>query len=96
MGGKAAVRDHVSVCSYVRIAAKAGVTKSITAKGDYAGFPAQPSKDWREQKIVTRMLTKQMRLAKFRTKFEERFDGDGAVNDGDDEEDDYDDGESEE
>jgi len=40
MGGKAAVKDHVSVVSKVRIAAKAGVTHSLTVPGDYAGFPA--------------------------------------------------------
>ena len=58
MGGKAAVRDHVQVCSYVRIAAKAGVIKDIEARGDYAGFPAQASRDWKEQKVVLKKLTK--------------------------------------
>ena len=66
LGGKAAVRDHVEVCDYVRIAAKSGVTKDIKRKGDYAGFPAQSSKDWKEEKVITRMICKQMKLAKFR------------------------------
>ena len=62
--------EHAStskkVCDYVRIAAKSGVTKDIKQKGDYAGFPAQSSKAWKEQIVVSRMLTRQMKLAKFR------------------------------
>ena len=51
MGGKSAVKDHVSVCSQVRIAAKAGVIADIAEPGDYAGFPAVPAGEWRRQVV---------------------------------------------
>ena len=54
MGGKAATRDHVSVASNVRVAAKSGVTSNITAPGDYAGFPAMPAALWRRQQARLR------------------------------------------
>jgi len=54
MGGKAAVKDHVSVVSKVRIAAKAGVTHSLTVPGDYAGFPAVPAHLWRRRAAAQR------------------------------------------
>jgi UDP-3-O-[3-hydroxymyristoyl] glucosamine N-acyltransferase LpxD len=56
MGGKSAVRDHVRVASGVRIAAKSGVTTSITEPGDYAGFPAEPAQQWRRRVASVRWL----------------------------------------
>jgi UDP-3-O-[3-hydroxymyristoyl] glucosamine N-acyltransferase LpxD len=56
MGGRSAVADHVHVCSHVRLAAKAGVTKHITAAGDYAGFPAQPVRLWRREMAAMRAV----------------------------------------
>ncbi|CAB81063.1 putative protein [Arabidopsis thaliana] len=41
LGGRVAVRDHVSIVSKVRLAANSCVTKNITEPGDYGGFPAQ-------------------------------------------------------
>ncbi|KAI9188480.1 hypothetical protein LWI28_004354 [Acer negundo] len=40
LGGRVAVRDHVSIASKVRLAANCCVTKDITEPGDYGGFPA--------------------------------------------------------
>ncbi|XP_013644432.1 probable UDP-3-O-acylglucosamine N-acyltransferase 1, mitochondrial isoform X1 [Brassica napus] len=40
LGGRVAVRDHVSIVSKVRLAANSCVTKSITEPGDFGGFPA--------------------------------------------------------
>ncbi|KAK3188286.1 hypothetical protein Dsin_027847 [Dipteronia sinensis] len=49
LGGRAAVRDHVSIASKVRLAASSCVTKDITEPGDYGGFPAVPIREWRRQ-----------------------------------------------
>ncbi|KAH9296050.1 hypothetical protein KI387_039638, partial [Taxus chinensis] len=40
MGGRSAVKDHVSVASKVRLAASCIVITNISDPGDYAGFPA--------------------------------------------------------
>ncbi|EFH48999.1 bacterial transferase hexapeptide repeat-containing protein [Arabidopsis lyrata subsp. lyrata] len=42
LGGRVAVRDHVSIVSKVRLAANSCVTKNITEPGDFGGFPAEP------------------------------------------------------
>ncbi|KAJ7946235.1 UDP-3-O-acylglucosamine N-acyltransferase [Quillaja saponaria] len=49
MGGRVAVRDHVSIVSKVRLAATSCVTKDIKEPGDYGGFPAVPIHKWRRQ-----------------------------------------------
>ncbi|KAI9199063.1 hypothetical protein LWI28_026705 [Acer negundo] len=49
LGGRVAVRDHVSIASKVRLAANCCVTKDITEPGDYGGFPAVPIREWRRQ-----------------------------------------------
>ncbi|KAL1334266.1 probable UDP-3-O-acylglucosamine N-acyltransferase 2, mitochondrial isoform X5 [Arachis ipaensis] len=49
MGGRVAVRDHVSIVSKVRLAATSCVTKDIKEPGDYGGFPAVPVHKWRRQ-----------------------------------------------
>ncbi|XP_078447726.1 putative UDP-3-O-acylglucosamine N-acyltransferase 2, mitochondrial isoform X2 [Wolffia australiana] len=56
MGGRAAVRDHVSITSNVRLAANSGVTKDLPFPGDYAGFPAIPVREWRRQILSSRRL----------------------------------------
>lgn len=58
MGGKSATKDHVSIASGVRIAAKAGVTSNITVPGDYAGFPAVAAATWRRVQVQMRRATK--------------------------------------
>lgn len=50
MGGRAMVRDHVSIASKVLIAANSGVTRNIVESGgDYGGFPAVPIREWRKR-----------------------------------------------
>jgi len=42
LGGRVAIRDHVSIVSKVRLAANSSVTKDIQKPGDYGGFLAVP------------------------------------------------------
>ncbi|KAF3783642.1 putative UDP-3-O-acylglucosamine N-acyltransferase 2 [Nymphaea thermarum] len=58
LGGRVAVRDHVSIVSKVRLAANSCVTKSINEPGDYGGFPAVPIREWRKQIAKIRQITK--------------------------------------
>ncbi len=44
-GGNTAVTDHVNICDQVVVAGKSGVTKNITEKGAYGGYPLEPLKD---------------------------------------------------
>ncbi|KAG2375454.1 UDP-3-O-acylglucosamine N-acyltransferase [Vigna angularis] len=57
MGGRVAVRDHVSIISKVRLAAASFVTKDIKEPGDYGGFPAVPIHQWRRQ-VASRCQTR--------------------------------------
>ncbi|KAE8714918.1 putative UDP-3-O-acylglucosamine N-acyltransferase 2 [Hibiscus syriacus] len=54
LGGRAAVRDHVSIVSKVRVAANSCVTKDIREAGDYGGFPSVPIHVWRRQIAIQR------------------------------------------
>lgn len=58
LGGRVAVRDHVSIVSKVRLAANSCVTKSITEPGDFGGFPAVPIHQWRRQIVEAKILSK--------------------------------------
>ncbi|KAJ0264955.1 UDP-3-O-acylglucosamine N-acyltransferase 2 [Hirschfeldia incana] len=58
LGGRVAVRDHVSIVSKVRLAANSCVTKNITEPGDYGGFPAVPIHRWRRQIAEAQILSK--------------------------------------
>lgn len=49
LGGRVAVRDHVTIVSKVRLAANSCVTKNISETGDFGGFPAVPIHQWRRQ-----------------------------------------------
>ncbi|XP_072967647.1 probable UDP-3-O-acylglucosamine N-acyltransferase 2, mitochondrial isoform X3 [Typha angustifolia] len=60
LGGRVAVRDHVSIASKVRLAANSSVTKDIAVPGDYAGFPAVPINEWRRQSVNLRLLSKSL------------------------------------
>lgn len=56
MGGKSAVSDHVEVAAGSMLAGKTGVMKSITETGTYAGFPAEPVREWRRGQVLLRRL----------------------------------------
>ncbi len=55
MGGQSATAGHLSVAPFTTLAARSGVTKSITKGGVYSGFPLMEHKLW---------LKLQARLAK--------------------------------
>jgi len=58
LGGRVAIRDHVSIVSKVRLAANSLVTKDIQKPGDYGGFPAVPINEWRRQTANLRLFSK--------------------------------------
>jgi UDP-3-O-[3-hydroxymyristoyl] glucosamine N-acyltransferase len=46
MGGQSAAAGHLSIAPFTTLAARSGVTKSITNKGVYSGFPLMEHKLW--------------------------------------------------
>ncbi len=46
MGGQSATAGHLTIAPFTTLAARSGVTKSITAKGVYSGFPLMEHKLW--------------------------------------------------
>lgn len=59
MGGRSAVKDHVSIASKVQVAGNSCVIKDITEPGDYGGFPAVPIREWRRQTAKLRQFYKE-------------------------------------
>ena len=56
LGGAVGVRDHATIVDGCRFAARSGVVGDITEKGDYAGYPAQPSFAWRRHvKLIAQL-----------------------------------------
>lgn len=58
MGGAAKASGHLTIGKGARIAAKAGVTRSVPAGKMYAGFPAQEISEWRKGILELRKLTR--------------------------------------
>lgn len=46
MGGQSATAGHLTIAPFTTLAARSGVTKSITEKGVYSGFPLMEHKLW--------------------------------------------------
>lgn len=46
MGGQSATAGHLTIAPFTTFAARSGVTKSITQKGVYSGFPLMEHKLW--------------------------------------------------
>ncbi len=46
MGGQSAAAGHLTIAPFTTLAARSGVTKSITEKGVYGGFPLMEHKMW--------------------------------------------------
>ncbi|HEX5330445.1 UDP-3-O-(3-hydroxymyristoyl)glucosamine N-acyltransferase [Sulfuricurvum sp.] len=46
MGGQSATAGHLTIAPFTTLAARSGVTKSITQKGVYSGFPLMEHKLW--------------------------------------------------
>ena len=59
-GGQTGVAGHITIGACNRFAAQSGVTKNIADNsGDFYGMPAQKKKDWQNEKIVLKRLTKE-------------------------------------
>jgi UDP-3-O-[3-hydroxymyristoyl] glucosamine N-acyltransferase len=59
MGGQSATSGHLEIGDFVTIAARGGVTKSVTKKDIYSGFPLMRHKDWlRLQAKIAKLLKK--------------------------------------
>lgn len=57
MGGQSATAGHLSIAPFTTLAARSGVTKSITQKGVYSGFPLMEHKIWlKMQAKLAKML----------------------------------------
>ena len=46
MGGQSATAGHLNIAAFTTLAARSGVTKSITKAGVYSGFPLMEHKSW--------------------------------------------------
>jgi len=46
MGGQAATAGHLTIAPFSTFAARSGITKSVTQKGVYGGFPLMEQKAW--------------------------------------------------
>ena len=57
MGGQAGVVPHVEIGPYSIIAAKSGVTKSLTGNQMYGGYPARPIRDQHKRDAVHREVS---------------------------------------
>ena len=49
IGGGSGIAGHIMIADGVRVAAMSGVTKNLTKKGDYGGYPAVEARLWRRQ-----------------------------------------------
>ncbi len=57
MGGQSATAGHLEITDFVTVAARGGVTKSITRKDTYSGFPLMKHNDWlRLQAKIAKLL----------------------------------------
>ena len=57
MGGQAGVVPHVEIGPNSIIAAKSGVTKSLTGNQMYGGYPARPIRDQHKRDAVHREVS---------------------------------------
>lgn len=56
IGGQSALVGHIKVADNITIAAKTGVSKSLTRREIYAGIPATALFKWREQLVMIKKL----------------------------------------
>jgi UDP-3-O-[3-hydroxymyristoyl] glucosamine N-acyltransferase len=57
MGGQSATAGHLSIVPFTTLAARSGVTKSITQKGVYSGFPLMEHKLWLKMQAKLAKIT---------------------------------------
>jgi UDP-3-O-[3-hydroxymyristoyl] glucosamine N-acyltransferase len=55
-GGQVGVADHLSICDNVMVAAKSGISKSITKPGKYNGIPAMPIAEYNRMMVYLRKI----------------------------------------
>lgn len=55
-GGRSGALDHIEIGDHVDVAANSVLTRSVPARGVYAGFPAMPIRDWRMLQVALRRL----------------------------------------
>lgn len=58
IGGQVGIVGHIEITSDVMIAARGGVSKSITKKGRYAGTPVMDLSEYNRQKVLSRNIAK--------------------------------------
>jgi UDP-3-O-[3-hydroxymyristoyl] glucosamine N-acyltransferase len=58
MGGQAAIADNITVGDGAMVSGRAGVISDVPAKARWAGFPAQPSREWWRGVAVLRRLVR--------------------------------------
>jgi UDP-3-O-[3-hydroxymyristoyl] glucosamine N-acyltransferase len=51
VGGQTGFNGHIEIAPFVTIAARSGVTKSVTKSGAYAGFPAIKHREWLKSQV---------------------------------------------
>ena len=56
LGGQVGVSGHLEICPGVIVAAKGGITKSITKPGKYNGVPLQPINEYNRQQVHLRRI----------------------------------------
>ncbi len=56
VGGNSNIGNLVTLHKGVRVGGGSTVTKSLRDPGDYAGFPAEPIKEWRKMTVLVRRL----------------------------------------
>lgn len=71
LAGNVGVADHVTVADGIRVGAKAGIPYSLNEKGDYAGFPAIPIREWHRQVSSLSKLPEMMTEIKKRDREED-------------------------
>jgi UDP-3-O-[3-hydroxymyristoyl] glucosamine N-acyltransferase len=58
MGGQSGVADHITIGDGAMIGARAGVMSDVPARGRWAGYPAQPGRDWLKGVAIVRRLVR--------------------------------------
>lgn len=56
LGGQCGIVGHLTIADQVRCAARTGITKSISQKGEYGGFPAKPLKEHQQDQVLIKNI----------------------------------------
>ncbi len=61
MAGQVATSGHLTIGDNCVFAGRSGITNDVPSNSVYAGFPAQPHKDWLKQQVLQKKLPDLMR-----------------------------------